>query len=119
MRLDSAWDLWRLWLVCSILWAAGWSVVFYQNYAATYQPWDQPAASANSKYKHCWDNIETRPNGSIPPEELDQSIQCKLDTDREQVFQAAMRVIFGIPAFAFVIGCAAFWVARRFVRTPT
>ena len=37
MRLDSAWDLWRLWLVCSILWAAGWSVVFYQNYAATYR----------------------------------------------------------------------------------
>jgi hypothetical protein len=112
MRLHVSRGLWRLWLVCSILWAAGWSVVFYSKYEAI----PEHIGEANRKHTQCSDSIRGKP--SITFDEASKVNRCVIDFDREEVLQTASLVILGVPAFVLVLGCAAIWIGRGFVRTP-
>jgi hypothetical protein len=116
MRFHVSRGLWRLWLVCSILWAAGWSIVFYSKYEAVPQHIIH-AAALDPKHELCSDLI--RAKTSITFDEASKVIQCQMDIDRKEVLQTASLVILGVPAFVLVLGCAAIWIGRGFVRTPT
>jgi hypothetical protein len=112
MRLQVSRGLWRLWLVCSILWIAGWSVVFYPRYINPPQ-WASGHApvGVGDQYKPCV--------GATNLDELNKQLQCMFDIDRREVIQTAVLLMLGVPAFVFVLGWAAIWVGRGFVRTPT
>ena len=114
MRLHVSRGLWRLWLVCSILWAASWSVVFNSKYEAVRQHFD--SGPANPKYKPCF---SFKTPSSISVDELNEAFQCAIALDQREVLQTASLVILGVPVFCFVLGYAAIWIGRGFVRTPT
>jgi hypothetical protein len=116
MRLHVSRGLWRLWLVCSILWAAGWSVVFYSKYEAVPQHVGQ-AAVPNPKHEPCSDSI--RGKASITFDEAHKANKCVIDIDQKEVLQTASIVILGVPVFVLVLGFATIWIGRGFVRPPT